>query len=100
MQPSGESLDQLTLQLPDSPARPLSFDAETDSQVHKATLQRQARGSVVVFEDTREKGLLIGKGGLYGNVLRVAPPLSITAAEASEGLDIIEAAVDEVGSAG
>jgi hypothetical protein len=56
-QPFGESLDQLTLQLPDGPARPLAFDAETDSQVHKATLQRQAKGPVVVFEGTRETGV-------------------------------------------
>jgi 4-aminobutyrate aminotransferase-like enzyme len=33
-------------------------------------------------------------------VLRIAPPLSLTAAEAAEGLDIIEAAVEEVGTAG
>jgi 4-aminobutyrate aminotransferase-like enzyme len=43
---------------------------------------------------------LIGKGGLYGNVLRIAPPLSLTASEANEGLDIIEAAIEEVGAAG
>lgn len=26
----------------------------------------------------KERGLLLGKGGLYGNVIRIAPPLSIT----------------------
>ena len=52
-----------------------------------------------LMESCKRQGLLIGKGGLYGNVLRIAPPLSITAAEAAEGLDIIEAAVDEVGTA-
>ncbi|MEA2000788.1 MAG: aspartate aminotransferase family protein, partial [Actinomycetota bacterium] len=31
-----------------------------------------------VLEEARAGGLLIGKGGLHGNVLRVAPPLSIT----------------------
>lgn len=53
-----------------------------------------------LMESCKRRGLLVGKGGLYGNVLRIAPPLSITAAEAAEGLDIIEDAVDEVGSAG
>jgi 4-aminobutyrate aminotransferase len=53
-----------------------------------------------LMESCKHRGLLIGKGGLYGNVLRIAPPLSITSAEAAEGLDIIEAAVDEVGSPG
>jgi 4-aminobutyrate aminotransferase len=58
----------------------------------------QAAGALM--ESCKRRGLLVGKGGLYGNVLRIAPPLSITSAEAAEGLDIIEAAVDEVGSAG
>jgi 4-aminobutyrate aminotransferase len=56
--------------------------------------------AAALMESCKKRGLLIGKGGLYNNVLRIAPPLSITPAEASEGLDIIEAAVDEVGSAG
>jgi 4-aminobutyrate aminotransferase len=50
-----------------------------------------------LMEACKRRGLLIGKGGLYGNVLRIAPPLSITTGEAAEGLDIMEAAVDEVG---
>jgi 4-aminobutyrate aminotransferase len=49
-----------------------------------------------VLEATRRRGLLVGKGGLHGNVLRISPPLSITEAETAEGLDILEAAVDDV----
>jgi len=30
-----------------------------------------------IFEKTKEEGLLIGKGGLYGNVIRITPPLTI-----------------------
>jgi 4-aminobutyrate aminotransferase-like enzyme len=33
--------------------------------------------------------VLIGKGGLYGNCLRVAPPLSISLEEAEEGAAVI-----------
>ena len=40
-----------------------------------------------LLEAHARRGLLIGKGGLYGNVLRIAPPLSITEDEAAEGLD-------------
>lgn len=29
-----------------------------------------------VLEATKARGLLIGKGGLYGNVLRLAPPMT------------------------
>ncbi|MGH3099023.1 MAG: aspartate aminotransferase family protein [Streptosporangiales bacterium] len=39
-----------------------------------------------VTEAARERGLLIGKGGLFGNVLRIAPPLTLTPDEADEGL--------------
>ncbi|MFD1503340.1 aspartate aminotransferase family protein [Streptosporangium lutulentum] len=41
------------------------------------------------MEETKKAGLLAGKGGLYGNVLRMAPPLTLTEAEAAEGLAII-----------
>jgi 4-aminobutyrate aminotransferase len=42
-----------------------------------------------VQEAARDGGLLVGKGGLYGNVLRIAPPLILTEAEADEGLEIL-----------
>jgi 4-aminobutyrate aminotransferase-like enzyme len=40
--------------------------------------------------DAAEHGLLIGSVGFYGNVIRVAPPLVITKAEADESLAIME----------
>ncbi len=42
-----------------------------------------------MLEETRERGLLIGTGGLRGNTLRMAPPLTLTEAEAKEGLGIL-----------
>jgi 4-aminobutyrate aminotransferase len=42
-----------------------------------------------LMEETRVRGLLVGKGGRFGNVLRMAPPLTITEAEADEGLGIL-----------
>lgn len=42
-----------------------------------------------------ERGLLLGKLGLYGNVIRVAPPLVITEEEALLGVRIIESAIIE-----
>jgi 4-aminobutyrate aminotransferase len=49
--------------------------------------------TAAVLEHAKASGLLIGKGGLFGNVLRVAPPLSITHEEAAEGLDLLTIAV-------
>jgi 4-aminobutyrate aminotransferase len=42
-----------------------------------------------MMEETKRRGLLGGKGGLYGNVMRMAPPLTLTEAEAKEGLGIL-----------
>jgi 4-aminobutyrate aminotransferase-like enzyme len=42
-----------------------------------------------VHELAKQRGLLIGKGGLYGNVLRLSPPMTLTEAEADEGLAIL-----------
>ncbi len=41
------------------------------------------------MEIAREEGLLVGKGGLYGNVLRVTPPMTITETEIGEALEKI-----------
>ena len=43
-----------------------------------------------IMEITREEGLLIGKGGLYGNVIRLTPPMTVTEAELEAGLDILD----------
>jgi 4-aminobutyrate aminotransferase len=47
-----------------------------------------------VLEHAREGGLLLGRAGLYGNALRIAPPLSLTAEEAEEGLAILAMALE------
>jgi 4-aminobutyrate aminotransferase len=48
------------------------------------------------LERCRERGLLVGKGGLFGNCLRVAPPLSVTIEEADRGADLLLEALAEV----
>jgi 4-aminobutyrate aminotransferase len=49
-----------------------------------------------VLEETRERGLLIGKGGLYGHALRMAPPMTLSEADAKEGLGILADALRAV----
>jgi 4-aminobutyrate aminotransferase len=43
-----------------------------------------------LLEETKKRGLLVGMGGFYGNVIRIAPPLSVTTEESARGLGIIE----------
>jgi 4-aminobutyrate aminotransferase-like enzyme len=44
----------------------------------------------------RDRGLLIGKGGLYGNVLRVAPHLNVSSDDLLRGAEIIAQATSDV----
>jgi 4-aminobutyrate aminotransferase len=57
--------------------------------VDPATGQPSPPLAARVLEETRARGLLVGKGGLYGHALRMAPPLTLTEAEAREGLAIL-----------
>lgn len=43
-----------------------------------------------VLAAARDRGLLIGKGGLYGNVMRIAPMLNTTAAQIEEALTLLD----------
>jgi len=59
-----------------------------DETASDRTPQPQATNALL--EESRKRGLLIGKGGLYGNVLRIAPPLVVTAAEVDEALGALD----------
>jgi 4-aminobutyrate aminotransferase-like enzyme len=54
-----------------------------------------ARASAFVAA-ARRRGLLLGKGGLRGNVIRIAPALIVSQGEIDEAADIIEAALADV----
>ncbi len=55
-----------------------------------------AQSAATVMEACRERGLLVGKGGLHGNVLRFAPPMTLTREEADTGLAILNDSLLEV----
>jgi 4-aminobutyrate aminotransferase len=61
--------------------------------VHPGTRDPAPQRAAAVLEHTRAAGVLIGKGGLHGNVLRIAPPLTLTLEEADEGLAALDAAL-------
>jgi 4-aminobutyrate aminotransferase len=56
--------------------------------------------TAAVMEETRRRGLLVGRGGRVGNVVRMAPPLTITEEEADEGLQILTDSLAEVATTG
>ncbi|GAA4572604.1 aspartate aminotransferase family protein [Micromonospora coerulea] len=61
--------------------------------VRPGTTEPDPAMTVRVFEACKAGGLLAGKGGLYGNVLRMGPPLTLTEEEAREGLAILVDAI-------
>ncbi len=62
--------------------------------VHSGGKEPNPDAAARIMEESKSQGLLIGKGGLHGNVLRIAPPLSLTEEEVDEGLTILGAAVE------
>ena len=48
-----------------------------------------------VAEKAKDRGLLIGKGGLYGNVIRIKPPMCITKADCDFLVDCLDECLTE-----
>jgi 4-aminobutyrate aminotransferase-like enzyme len=48
------------------------------------------------MERTRAHGLIVGRGGLYANVIRMSPPLNIGMADIDAALAIIDKSLAEV----
>lgn len=65
--------------------------------VEPGTLTPKPQASKDVLEVCRHGGLLVGRGGLYGNVLRISPPMSVTMEEAQTAVDVLVNALDSLG---
>jgi 4-aminobutyrate aminotransferase len=61
--------------------------------VRPGTTEPDPAATLRVFDLCREGGLLVGKGGLYGNVLRIGPALTLTEEEARDGLTVLSSAI-------
>lgn len=64
--------------------------------VEPGTTEPSVSAALRMLELARERGVLIGRGGLYGNVLRVTPPMTVTADEAREAVAAIGDALREL----
>jgi 4-aminobutyrate aminotransferase len=49
--------------------------------------------AMALLEALRDQGVLVGRGGLFGNVLRIAPPMSVTEDEIVDALGRFEIAI-------
>ncbi len=63
----------------------------------RATRAPATAETAQVLEEARAMGLLLGKGGLAGNVLRIKPPMCITAEDVDFALDVLDRAFRKVG---
>jgi 4-aminobutyrate aminotransferase len=62
----------------------------------RKTKEPSAKKTTAFLEACKTQGLLIGKGGLYGNVVRIAPSLLISKSEIDDGVKRMERALAEV----
>ena len=54
------------------------------------------KATAALLDRVREQGLLVGKGGLYGNVIRMSPALNIGKADVDDALRMLDAALGEI----
>jgi 4-aminobutyrate aminotransferase-like enzyme len=59
--------------------------------------QRSGKASKEVTTNAREQGLLLLSCGLYGNVIRLLPPLTATDDELERGFSILQQALSPAG---
>jgi 4-aminobutyrate aminotransferase len=62
----------------------------------RATKEPAAEATAQLLERARENGLLIGKGGMYGNVIRLSPMLNITKPDVDDAIRILDTSLSEV----
>jgi 4-aminobutyrate aminotransferase len=59
----------------------------------RRTKEPAAEETAALMEAARENRLLIGKGGLHGNVIRISPPMNIGPADVDEFAKLLDAAL-------
>ena len=67
--------------------------------LHRETKTPASAATALLIEATRENGLLVGKGGLYGNVMRVTPPMNIGRADVDNFIQLLDKSLTAVAAA-
>ncbi len=63
----------------------------------RQTKEPAPQQTAAVMEAAKDRGLIIGKGGLFGNVLRISPALNVTREDADQAADLIDQAFTDAG---
>ena len=59
----------------------------------RSTKEPAKAETLELLERTREMGVLVGKGGIDGNVIRIKPPMCITTQDADFAVDVLNASL-------
>jgi alanine-glyoxylate transaminase/(R)-3-amino-2-methylpropionate-pyruvate transaminase len=62
----------------------------------RVTKEPAREETLAIMEHARELGVLLGKGGLEGNVLRIKPPMCLTAADVDFALEVLDLALGRI----
>jgi 4-aminobutyrate aminotransferase len=62
----------------------------------RTTKEPAPEATTQLLERTRDNGLLIGKGGLFGNVIRLSPMLNISKPDVDEAVRLLDKSFSEV----
>lgn len=62
----------------------------------RKTKEPHPQAVLKVFEETKKRGVLIGKGGLYGNVIRLGPPMIATKDHVDEMVTALDQGLAEI----
>lgn len=62
----------------------------------RKTKAHAAEEAIELMDVCKKHGLLIGRGGLFGNIMRIAPPMNITAKEVDQIVEIIDRSLTEM----
>jgi 4-aminobutyrate aminotransferase len=65
----------------------------------RKTREPAPEATAAVLEAAKDHGLIIGKGGFYGNVLRISPALNVSEDDAGQAADLLDRAFADAGKA-